>query len=298
MQASAELAPGSSPDTAYGWQGRVVVAGLVWPGTGPVGYGLQVLDPVTGTPGAPLPVPVPADVSLTGSAAALGPDGVLYVAASRGGGAPVLLAVDPATGDVRASAEVAVDGAASPAEVVDLAVAPDGSRVVLTVTAPGAERFAPSRTLLVTLGPDLAPLRAPVDLAPGFVRSLAVDAVVSGDGTAYAVVRGADADRVDREHVVAVGPDATAPEVLTADGRFAGTPVTEVALDGTTLWVTLQREPAAASVLAVHPRTGQVGTPLELCDELAGRLLAGDSGTLAVAARCDGEAVLWWLDPR
>ena len=56
--------------------------------------------------------------------------------------------------------------------------------------------------------------------------------------------------------------------------------------------------PVAASVLAVDTRTGEAGTPLELCDELVGRLLAGDSGTLAVAARCDGEAVLWWLDPR
>ncbi|MGY1833165.1 hypothetical protein ACI8AA_22345 [Geodermatophilus sp. SYSU D01180] len=301
VQATAELAPGSRPDTAFGSGGAAVVAGPVWPGTGPVGYALQVVDPATGTVTATLPVAVPGDVLLTGSAAALGPDGVLYVAVSRSAGPPLLLAVDPATGAVRTSADVdlAVEGVEpTSAEVGAVAVSPDGSRVVLVAETLWPDAEAPARSLLLALTPDLLPRDAPVDLAPGFVRAGVQDVVVVADGTAYAVVRGADADRTDREHVVAVAVGATAPAVLTADGAFRGTPVTDAEFDGTALWLTLQQESAAASVVVVDVRTGAVGAPLGLCDELAGYLHAGDDGRIAVTARCDGEAVLWWLDPR
>ncbi|MFC4693994.1 hypothetical protein [Geodermatophilus arenarius] len=301
VQATAELAPGSRPDTAFGSGGAAVVAGPVWPGAGPVGYALQVVDPATGTVTATLPVAVPGDALLTGSAAALGPDGVLYVAVSRSAGPPLLLAVDPATGAVRASADVdlAVDGVEpTSAEVGAVAVSPDGSRVVLAATTPGPDTGAPARSLLLPLTPDLLPRSAPVDLTPGFVRTGVQDLVVVDDGTVYAVVRGADADGADREHVVTVGVGATEPTVLTADGAFRGTPVTDAEFDGTALWLTLQQESAAASVVVVDLVTGAVGTPLGLCDELAGYLHAGDDGRIAVTARCDGEAVLWWLDPR
>ncbi|MGY1728041.1 hypothetical protein ACI79J_13815 [Geodermatophilus sp. SYSU D01062] len=301
VQATAELAPGSHPDAAFGSGGAAVVAGLVWPGTGPVGYALQVVDPATGTVTATLPVAVPADVLLTGSAAAVGPDGVLYVAVSRSGGPPLVLAVDPATGSVltSADADLAIDGVEpTSAEVGAVAVSPDGSRVVLVAETLGPDTEAPARSLLLALTPDLLPRSAPVDLAPGFVRAVVEDVVVIGDGTAYAVVRGADADRTDREHVVAVAVGATEPTVLTADGAFRGTPVTDAEFDGTALWLTLQQEPAAASVVVVDVVTGEVGAPLGLCDELVGYLHAGDDGRIAVTARCDGEAVLWWLDPR
>ncbi len=298
LQATAELAPGLRPDTAYGWQGDAVVAGVLRPGEGPVGYALQAVDPATGTPADPLPVPLPGEILLTGSAAALGPDGVLYVAVSRSSGAPLLLAVDPATGAVRASAEVdlTVDGAVpTSAEVEGLAVAPDGSSIAVTASVLGPDPWAPGRSLLATVGPDLALRGAPVDLAPGFVGSGVGDLAVGPDGTAYAVVWGDDADRRNRHDVVAVAPGAAAPAVLV--GGLVRTPVTELGSGGETLWLTVQREAAAASVVPLDPATGELGTPVELCDELAGRLLVGADGSVAVAAQCGGEAVLWRLGP-
>ncbi len=299
VQATAELAPGSRPDTAFGHGGGAVVAGVVWPGEGPIGYALQAVDPATGAPSAVLPVAVPGEVQLTGSAAAPGPDGVLYVAVSRSSDAPLLLAVDPATGAVRASAELdlTVDGAVpTSAEVEGLAVAPDGSSIAVTASVLGPDPWAPGRSLLATVGPDLAARGAPVDLAPGYVGSSVGDLAVGPDGTAYAVVWGDDAGRRGRHDVVAVAPGANAPAVLTGGAGLVHTPVTELAVDGGVLWLTLQREAATASLVRLDPATGELGTPVELCDGLAGRLLVDADGTRTVGATCDGEAVLWRLD--
>ena len=116
-------------------------------------------------------------------------------------------------------------------------------------------------------------------------------------GAALTGQRGRLPGERDRHDVVAVAPGATRPAVLTGGADLLHTPVTGLGSGGATLWLTVQREAAAASVVALDPAAGELGTPVELCDELAGRLLVGADGSVAVAAQCGGEAVLWRLGP-
>lgn len=170
LRATAALAAGTDPDTAFGWEGSAVVAGTVWPGAGPIGYALQVVDPGSGGVTASLPVALPEGATLGGSAAVLGSDGVLYLAVSRLDAGPVLLGVDPGTGGVLTSAPLDLGDAGEDGGqvvVTDVAAAPDAGTVAVVA------QVLDGHAVVVTVGADLAPLRDPVVLAPDWPSSTA-----------------------------------------------------------------------------------------------------------------------------
>ncbi|GAB3316012.1 hypothetical protein GCM10027451_32260 [Geodermatophilus aquaeductus] len=301
VRSVAPLAPGTDPDTAFGWEGSAVVAGVVWPGSGPVAYALQVVDPASGAVTATVPVELPEGATLSGTSAVLGSDGVLYLAVSRIDDGPVLLTVHPATGEVLASAPLDLGDPGEGADLVavtDLAVAPDGETVAVVAQVldrQGAGR-SDEHAVVLTVDAGLAPLRDPVVIAPEWSSSLASAVNVGRDGTVYATASGRPEGTRSVESLWAIAPGGDTATSLTGDDDL-DVAVADLAVAGGTIWLA-GGTVAGALLSSADAATGDVSDPLTLCDDGVGSVAAGSDGRVAFAARCDGEAVLWLLEPR
>ncbi|MGY1773045.1 hypothetical protein [Blastococcus sp. SYSU D00813] len=266
-------APGGSvalddvgPDAVLASGDEVLVVGTSADG----GYAVLVVDPATGAIEETRPV---AGVEEAGEveAAAL-PDGTVVVAADRPGGTPLVLLVDSATGEVRASAEV--DLSAVPGERANLhalAVSPDGSRIALGLAVRAGGEWTP---VVAVLDAGLTPGGDPVALEGGRVTALAV----AEDGTAYAAL-------AEASGVLAVDPAGGAAGIPAGLGE-----VTQLAVVGDEL-VAVDR---GLTLTRLDPVAGTVGARVDLCtgSGAASGIGVAPDGSLVVVANCEG-AGLW-----
>jgi hypothetical protein len=132
-----------------------------------------------------------------------------------------------------------------------------------------------------------------VVLAPDWPSSTAGAVAVGPDGTVYAPAYGrpGDGQVVESLFTVAAGEEAATP--LTTLPVAAD----DVAVADGTVWLS-GGTARGTSLSSVDGATGVVSDPLYLCDDGSGAVAAGGDGRVAVTADCDGEAVLWLLEPR
>ncbi|MGY1771922.1 hypothetical protein [Blastococcus sp. SYSU D00813] len=238
-------------------------------GTGAAGDTLELVDgPATTSLGAAPEV----------VAAALSPDGTSLVVAAAG---RQLLAVDPATGEVTATAEVA-DGT-----VTRLASRPDGGVAALVATDGG------QGTALLRFDAELRPEGDPVELAPKEATRPA-DLQVTDDDTVVVTLATADSGRLltvtDEEVGLTVdlgrSADSGLDLVVSPDGRSATVPL-----------AALQEE---ARVATFDLDSGEQVGETVLCDgfgSLGATALSPDGDTLVVTGVClaDGATRAWLL---
>ncbi|MCO7221562.1 hypothetical protein [Klenkia sp. PcliD-1-E] len=220
------------------------------------------LVPVAGSTAGPLPVdpqqPAPRGIR---ALAAAGDGEVLVLVEGEDRVSARVLAVDPATGEVRDEADLDLGEDAVSVDLLGLAATGDG--VVAGVAVRGADGTRTGR--LVTLGADLRPDGDPQG-TDGELLALTADGspvTADADGTV----------RVDGEEV-------------TADlgARVSGAAV----VDGT---------PVVAFLDQGSPTVVVGDRPVPLCDGDGDALAvaATGDGEVLVAGTCEGEAVLWTL---
>ncbi|NEM05427.1 YncE family protein [Geodermatophilus normandii] len=213
--------------------------------------------------GAPQPVGTlgAADVAALDVTAA---DGVLHLALSRIDGTDLLLAVDPATGAVRA--ELTLPGPAR-----DLATTEDGGVVVATDTGRAA--------VAVTADAGLAAVTE-VPLGPGAPGPLTV-----ADGEVYTTVGGTRDLRITRGAEVLATVPGDLPAVLVVDPAGGKATLVDTVADSEVPRVLLRTVDLAA---------GDVVAEVELCD--SGAVDGADvdgTGRGSVVSDCRGEPTLW-----
>ncbi|SFT66835.1 hypothetical protein SAMN05660657_02287 [Geodermatophilus amargosae] len=220
-----------------------------------------------GPQGAAAPQPVgtlgAADVAALDVTAA---EGVLYLALSRIDGTDLLLAVDPATGAVRA--EVGLPGTPR-----DLGTTEDDGVVVATDTGRTA--------VVVTADPGLAAVTE-TPLGPGAAGPLTVV-----DGEVYATVGGRGDLRITRGAEVLATVAGDLPAVLVVDPAGGEATLVDTVADSEVPRVLLR---------TVDLSAGDVVAEVELCD--SGAVDGADvdgTGRGSVVSDCRGEPTLWRL---
>ncbi|MGY1815023.1 hypothetical protein [Blastococcus sp. SYSU D00820] len=295
-----ELAPDGYPATVVAAGGEVLVAGYVAQPDGYHRFALEVVDPGTGAVVATRVVAgLPTDIVFGGARAALGPDGLLYVGLTRASGAPVLAAVDPATGTVVASTEgVLADVGADDGRVTVTGLVVHGDTLAVTAEVLDPDAPAELRALLVTVGTDLTGPGTEVDLAPELASARADAVAVTDDGTVVVAVSGGpEAGERSYDGLVTVEPGAGEAVALTPAGtELAGGGLTDLLVRGGTAWLVHQGPDGDTSLLTVDLAGGTASDPVALCDGEEAALAAGPAGGLYLAASCEGPALLV-LDP-
>ncbi|MGY1809052.1 hypothetical protein ACI8AF_16910 [Blastococcus sp. SYSU D00669] len=239
-----------------------------------VGTGSRVVEEFRRIPAVPEGLPA--------TRAAFSPDGAtLYVLHERPGSVPELLAVDPATGAVRAATPVepGVTGDFLPDEI---AVSPDGSTVVAAVSSGGT-------TVLVRVGADLAPLGPPVALPSAWDAPGTGGVAVADDGTVYATARDTRAEYSTALVTVAPGAADARPLASLRGG------VNDLAVADGTLWVV----GAEVQLSRYDAATGVLEGAQALCDDPfdneGGNVLAGADGTVWLTGVCEDEDAYLWV---
>ncbi|MGY1601599.1 hypothetical protein [Geodermatophilus sp. SYSU D00815] len=242
--------------------GRVAVVGEVAPAAdGRGGYGVAVVDPVTGQGRSTVAVPVDGDVRSFGRSALSVDGGTLFLYATpsgRSGFPDQLVAVDLGAGEVRdrhalADEVAGVSVSRAAFEVAGLVARPGGGVTVVLDATPLSSRLERIPTLLpfdATLAPDGPPARL-TDLAEG-AETQAVAA--TADGTVFVVV-----EVRDDVWVLAVPDGGGAGPVLAVlpDRAHDYALVVEPAQ----VWALL---PALEGARAVDLRSGEVRGPLDV----------------------------------
>ncbi len=279
-----------TPDGATGVSGTVLTDLALVAGE-PVVVALTA-DPVSPDPAIGVVLPVgstalPTDLTPRAAAprglpvlAAAGADRLHLLAEDTDAVGARVLAVDPQTAEVLATAELDLDvEGATAVELVGLVPAGDGGVVAgLAVRTPSGDVVA----RLVELDADLQPV-GPATGPEGRLIGLTADG-----GRASALVATPDGG------LQLIGPEG-AQEIgdLGPVSRVAGIAVASSGA-GTTVVTAFLDQPAPTVV-----RTGPDGEsdPLELCDGEGDALavVAAGDGTFLVAGTCSGEARLWTL---
>jgi hypothetical protein len=267
-------------DLAFPLDDTLVLAGPVDATPENWTYDLQVVDPATGALRETRHVrPYPGDHLGQPTFAVRTADGHLVVSASPAGGPPVLLLVDPHTGQVVRTAEVAaVLSDTDVPEVLGLEVSPDGSWIAVAVIA-GPTHAAG----VLLLDAELTPVGGPARLGTSAGSDQAFGFAVGDDGT---VVAG------PLEGLVEVRPGGGAPR------KVADRPAAAVAVvvTGRSAWVlhALSTDENAPRGLHRYDLTdGRDTGSAQLCPD--GQLLTGDlarsvdGGTVYAAVTCHSE---------
>jgi hypothetical protein len=267
-------------DLAFPLDDTLVLAGPVDATPENWTYDLQVVDPATGVLRETRHVtPYPGDHLGQPTFAVRTADGSLVVSASPAGGPPVLLLVDPRTGQVIRTAEVAavLPDTAVP-EVLGLEVSPDGSWLAVAVIA-GPTHAAS----VVVLDAELTPVGGPARLGTAAGSGQPFGFAVADDGTVVAA---------PLEGLVELRPGGGPPREV-ADRPAAAE---AVVVTGRSAWVLhlMSTEPNAPRGLHRYDLAdGRDTGSAELCPD--GQLLTGDlarsadSGTMYAAVTCHSE---------
>ncbi|MGX5653315.1 hypothetical protein ACWKWC_00910 [Geodermatophilus nigrescens] len=196
-----------------------------------------------------------------------------------------LAAVDVATGEVLASADLQLDGSAPP-DADELALRPGGGVAALV-------HGAADGVVLAEYHADLRPVREPVEVVPG-ESATGYGLQVLADGTAVVSV-GVTGDRADALLV-------TLQDGEVRDAHAVPGVATELVVDRAerVAYLGHSRAEGGAAVATVDLGTGEVLADVVLCEGLgsaADVALAADGSTLAATAECPGEGSsrLSWL---
>jgi hypothetical protein len=281
--------------------GTVAITGRLQPGGDPRGgYGLAVVDPVTGAARTTTVVPYGKGAASAFGRSALGPDGrtlYLFVSVTTSSATRErLLAVDATTGEVLLERDLAADVAAAsraPAghEAAGLMARPDGGATLVFDALP--DRSRPERIpTLLTFDAQLEPVGGPVEITT-LAEGAETQAVAAGtDGTVFLVV-----EVTEGAWILAV-PDGggAGPVLVQLDDHLYDY---SMAVEAGQVWAVL---PAFEGVRAVDLTTGEIRGPLDVgCPGQDVRAVFPGTGGAVLIGECNSPRtrtqMLWLVGP-